>query len=1072
MRRNIVGWLALAALVALPALLEAQERTVTGQVTAAETRQPLNAVRVTVKGTLISTVTDREGRFTLQVPANATALEFAYIGFKKAEAAVQSEMQIALERQAVILEGVVVTALGIEREKRSLGYAAQAMQGGDLVQVPKLNVVNSLQGQVAGVQITDAGPTGGTARIVIRGSSSITANNQPLFIVDGIPIDNSAAGAGYNRNQGFGGIDRGNAAQDIDPNNIESVTVLKGPNAAALYGSRAQNGAIVITTKSGRVGELGVSITSSFTTEQPLRLPNYQNLYGQGFDGQFRWVNGAGSGTYDFADESWGPKLDGRLIDQFTGPQQPWVPHPDNVRNFFRTGTTFNTNMAISRATPTSNVRLSVTSTQVEGMAPGNTIGRLGLTLKGGAAINDRLSTEASLNYVSQDAENRPGTGYDTDNPLQSFIWFGRGHDMEALRHYRCDGSEPTPCRLGGQYNWNYNYHNNPFWEQLVNGNGDQRDRLLGHAQVSYQLNDWITATGRVGRDWYRDHRKDVVEFNSLEDGTYTAPGDGGFNEETIYRAETNADLLVSARRQLTPDLTLDVAGGGNVRENKYQQAGVNVDHLIAPSIFTLDNASGPSAPYDDLQRKRVRSLYGSLTFNYKGYLNVDVTGRNDWSSTLPKGNNSYFYPSVSTAFVFTDALNIRNRYLSSGKLRASWTQVGNDTDPYQLTSVLTSQAPWGSTAMFSIPNAMPNLNLKPEQTNAWEVGADLGFFNERVGFVLTRYDRTTKDQIIPVQISATGGYLSRLLNAGKVRNAGWELLLQGSPVRQPDGLHWDVSLNWGKNTSQVRELYGDLQTLVLGNYWGLDIEARGPENGKYYPYGTMFGNGYLRDAQGRWLLDDDGFPQTDPVRRVLGQYSPDWNGGIQNRFSYGSFAMSVLFDGQMGGNIFSTTKWWGEYAGVLASTLRGRENDFYFDSTVVDPGPPIEYRGKVCDPGFAVPGILPDGSVNGDGVNDVRVCPDDYFHGQYGNHEAGIVDASYLKLRELRLSYQLPASVASRFGFSGGEVALIGRNLFLWSKYDNIDPETAFDASNVQGIEFGQFPTARSLGFSITFRR
>jgi len=838
--------------------------------------------------------------------------------------------------------------------------------------------------------------------------------------------------------------------------------VLKGPNAAALYGSRAQNGAIVITTKSGRSEPLGVTISSSFTTEQPLRLPSYQNLYGQGFLGQFQFVDGYESGNFDFVDESWGPKMDGRLIDQFTGPAQPWVPHPDNVRNFFRTGTSFNTNMAISRSTQTSNVRLSVTSAQVEGMAPGNAIGRLGLAVKGGAAINDRLSAEASLNYTNQDADNRPGTGYDEDNPLQSFIWFGRQNDMEALRSYRCTGSEPTPCQIGGQYNWNYNYHNNPFWEQLVNGNGDERDRLLGHVQLTYQLNDWLSATGRVGRDWYRDHRKDVIAPTSLENA------DGGFNEETIFRSETNADLLLSARRQLTPDLTLDVAAGGNARENKFQTSGVNVTALIAPNIYTMANASTFLPPFDEQERKQVRSLYGSLSLNYKGYLYLDLTGRNDWSSTLPKGNNSYFYPSISSAFVFTDVLDVPGDFLSSGKVRASWTQVGNDTRPYQLAPVLDAQPAFGSAPMFSVPNGLLNADLKPEQTRAWEVGADLGFFDERLGFVLTHYDRTTSNQILGVQISPTAGYTNQVLNAGKVRNQGWELLLQATPVRQADGLRWDLGLNWGKNSSQVRELYGDLQTLVLGTYWSLNIEARGPRkdaNGKvleYYPYGTMFGNGYLRDVEGRLQLDSTGLPRRDPVARVLGQYSPDWNGGIQNRFSYGSFALSVLFDGQMGGNIFSTTKWFGEYSGVLESTLQGRENDFYWD-------PVLEER--FCDPGIVVPGIISQGSRTGE-VNDIAVCSDDYFHRNFGNHETGIIDASYLKLRELRVSYQLPARVASRFGFSGGEVALIGRNLFLWAKNDNIDPETAFDASNVQGIEFGQFPTARSLGFSVTFRR
>jgi hypothetical protein len=384
---------------------------------------------------------------------------------------------------------------------------------------------------------------------------------------------------------------------------------------------------------------------------------------------------------------------------------------------------------------------------------------------------------------------------------------------------------------------------------------------------------------------------------------------------------------------------------------------------------------------------------------------------------------------------------------LSSGKVRASWTRVGNDTDPYQLTSTYNAQQAFGSTPMFAVPNELPNINLKPQQTTAWEVGADLGFLNERIGFVLTYYDATTKDQIIPVQISSTSGYTSQILNAGSVNNKGWELLLRTTPVRADNGFRWDMTLNWSKNDSKVKELFGDLETLVLGTYWSMNIEARKDE-----PYGAFFGNGYLKDDQGRWLLDSRGRPQTDPERRLLGNYNPDWIGGIQNRLSYGPVELSVLVDGQMGGDMFSTTNWFGEYSGVLEQTTRGREND-------------------ICDPGIIVAGVLPDGSVNVDGVNDVMVCPESYFHRNFGNHESGISDASYLKLREMRVAYELPASLISRFGFSGGNIALIGRNLALWSKIKNIDPETAFDASNAQGIEFGQFPTARSLGFSISIR-
>jgi TonB-linked SusC/RagA family outer membrane protein len=1061
MRRPVtVGVLGVLAFVTLPALLFAQEmRTITGHVTAAQTLQPLAGVQVTVKGTNVGTLTNDEGNFTLRVSPDAMTLVFTYIGFQVVEARVQDRVEVGLTQQAIGLEGIVVTALGVEREKKTLGYSIQDVQGDQLAAVPELNVVNALQGNVAGVHITNAGPTGGTSRIVIRGASSITGSNQPLFIVDGVPVDNSASGDGYGRNTGYGGIDYGNAIQDIDPNNIQSVSVLKGPNAAALYGSRAANGAVVITTKSGggiQSRGLGITATSSITFEDPLRLPSYQNRYGQGYDGQFQWVDGAGGGTYDFYDESWGPRMDGQPIDQFTGPGMPWSPHPDNIRSFFRTGSTWNTNVAVSRSGSSSNVRLSLSNIQVAGMAPGEQINRRTVSLKGGAAVTERLSTEASLNYTNAQGNNRMGTGYDENNPMQSFVWFGRQIDMNALRHYACDGTESTPCDPnGGQYNWNYNYHNNPFWEQYVNWNDDQRDRLIGNVQASYELNDWITVTGKVGRDWYRDHRKNVTAFNSLDDA-----GDGGFLESERYRSETNADLLVTATRQLTPSISMDVNAGGNVRKNDYTFSDVSVTALTAPDIYTIDNSSVTPDPSDYTEQKRVQSLYGSLSLNYGGYLNLDVTGRNDWSSTLPADNRSYFYPSVSSAFVFTDAFGIESSFLSSGKLRASWTRVGNDTDPYQLTSTLNAQQQFGSAPMFAIPNQLPNANLKPEQTTAWEVGTDLGFFNERMGFVLTYYDNTTKDQILGVQVSSTSGYTSQVLNAGEVRNWGWELLLNATPIRQQDGLRWDMTVNWSKNNSKVVDLYGDLETLVLGTYWSLNIEARKDE-----PYGALFGSGYLRcgddqisaggctSAQrGMLMLSASGQPRIDPERRVLGNYNPDWVGGIQNRFSYGPFDLSVLVDGQRGGDVFSVTNWFGTYAGVLEETLLGRETDWN-------------------DPGVLVRGVLPDGTVNGEGGVDVRRLSQDYFESMYGNQEFGIADASYVKLREVRLGYELPQSLMDRMGFSGGNLSLIGRNLALWSKIKNIDPETAFDASNVQGIEFGQMPTARSIGFALSIR-
>jgi TonB-linked SusC/RagA family outer membrane protein len=1042
--------LACVALLILPAWIGAQEtRPVSGSVTAEGTEQPLAGVQVFVKGTRIGTLTDSRGIFSLSVPRNAEILVFAHLGYKTEEIPVTEQVNVVLTSEALGIEGITVTALGLRREKQTLGYSVQDLQGEELAQVPKMNLVSALQGNVAGVHITNAGPTGGSVRMVIRGANSIAGNNQPLFIVDGIPVDNSAP-----RNTGYGGIDYGNAVQDIDPALIENISVLKGPAAAALYGSRAANGAVVITTKSavGALGGgLGMTVTSSLTAETPLKLPDYQNAYGQGYFGEFQWVDGAGGGLWDHFDESWGPKLDGRLIDQFTGKSQPWVPRPDNVRDFFDTGMTWNTNVAVSRAGDRSSVRMSVSNMSVNGMSPGNTIRRNSLSLKGGTNITDRLSADAFVNYIDQDTENRPGTGYDEDNPMQSFVWFGRQVDMNALRNYRCTGNEPTPCTLGAQYNWNYNYHNNPFWQALVNQNFDQKDRLIGHMSVAYQISDWITANARIGRDWSRDHRKTNTEWYSLDDA-----GDGGFGETTIYRSETNADLTLTATRQFLNDFTLDVMGGGNIRKNFYEAGNVSVSKLTVPGLFTIDNAGNPAIPTDYLEEREVRSAYGSLSLNYKGYLNFDATGRNDWSSTLPEGNNSYFYPSVSSAFVFTDAFNLSSSLLSSGKVRASWTRVGNDAGPYQLASVYGAGTPWGGWPMFSVPNELPNIDLKPEETTAWEVGTDLGFFQERLGFLLTRYDRTTKNQILGVQISRASGYSTQRLNAGEVRNWGWEVLLKANPVRLANGFRWNVTANWGKNSSEVTELYGDLETLVLGTYWSLNIEARKGE-----PYGVMFANGLRRctgpdyqgcskEQKGLPLLDEDGWLRRDPVRKVVGNYNPDWTGGIQNRFSYGSFDLSVLLDGQRGGDIFSVTNYFGEYAGVLKSTLNGREEDW-------------------DKPGYLNKGVLPDGRVNGVDA-DVRILSQDRFEGNWGIQELAVDDATYIKLREVRLGYELPPALISSLRFQGGNIALIGRNLFLWApNIDNIDPETAFDASNVQGIEFGQFPSARSIGLSVT---
>ncbi len=1056
-RSATAGTLLLAVLLAFPSLVSAQAmRTITGHVTAEGASSPPAGVQVQVKGTNLGTLTDAKGNFTLQAPSSATTLVITYIGYKTTEVPIQGHVEVTLKQQAIGLQGLVVTALGIQREKKTLGYSVEDVSGKQLSQVPTPNVINTLQGQVAGVHITNAGVTGGSSRIVIRGASSITGNNQPLFIVDGTPVSNADYGS-VSPNS-YAGIDWGNALSNLDPNNIQSISVLKGPNAAALYGSRAANGAIVITTKSAQPGSnYGITATTSLTFQSPLKLPNYQNSYGQGWYGNFQWVNGSGGGTWDGVDESWGPALNGQPIDQFTGKQMPFLPHPNNVRDYWKTGSNWNTNVAVGRSTQNSNIRLSITHGDILSMAPGYSILRNNVELKGGAAITPKLHAHAEITYMEENDHNRTGTGYNESNPMQGFTWFGRQVDINALRPYVCNGSEPTPCTIGQEYNWNYNYHDNPFWMQFIDGSGAQRNRDIGNVSVDYQVNDWISVTGKVARDWYRWQQHQQNEI-----GTVGArwPVKGGFSDNTIYNNETNYSLLATATRQLTPSILMDANVGANTRKDDYVDGSVDVYGLTVPGIYNISNASGTPTTSDYQSHKEVRSLYGSLTLNYKGWWNVDLTGRNDWSSTLPPGHQSFFYPSISSAFIFTDALGMNSSFLSSGKIRASWTRVGNDTGPYQLAATLGSMKPWGGSApMFYVPNQLPNANLKPEQTTAWSVGTDLGFFNERAGFVLTYYDNITRDQIMPVDVSAASGYTSEVLNAGEVSNKGIELLLRATPIKMDNGFRWDVTVNWSKNNSKIDNLYGDLQTLVLGGQWSLNIEAR-----KGYPYGAMFANDVLRCDQaemdagactsaqkGMLLLSNSGLPQTNPVRTVVGNYNPKWNGGIENRFSYGPWDLSVLFDGQSGGNVFSVTNWFGTQAGVLASTMRGRTT-------------------SESAPGIVVKGVLPDGSINGVDKN-ISVTSMDYFHNWWGKQSLAVQDASYLKLREMRLGYNLPRSLMSRIGFSSGTIALVGRNLFLWTKAHNIDPETAYNSGNVQGIESGQFPSARSYGFSLSIR-
>jgi len=1069
----------------IPAVATAQEATtVSGQVKSTPGGQPLSGAIVSIPSLRVNATTDNDGRYRLVLPAGssgAVQLTVRRIGYQTSTVPVtlsgaSLEQDVALAEGAIELQQVVVTALGIEREQRSLSYSAQTIGGDRLTEVPTQNVVSSLGGKVAGVQVTNSSNPFGSARIVVRGASSILGQNQPLIVVDGIPIDNSAASnSGYGSGS-LGGYDVGNAAADISADNIASVTVLKGPNAAALYGSRAANGAIVYTTKSGKGAPsqgFGVTATFGASAETPLRLPDYQNRYGQGFYGEFDFVDGNFGGVNDGADESWGPMMDGRTTgcvrpsgaplpaigaannydtshpcNQFFG-AGPWQAHPDNVRNFWNTGMIINANVAVARSSDRSNVRLSVGRTNENGMYPNNVNNRTDIALSGGTQVSDHWSAEASVNYIRDGMQNQPAQAYEEIDPMQGFIWFGRQVDVSMLKNniYRDPNDPLTQQILAGNsllrtdapipYSWNYSYHPSPYWMTNVKTTDYSRNRGLGHASVTYKLNDWISVTGRTGRDWYQNQFRANYPVNDI-----SPFGQGGFLDVGETRSETNNDFLITANRQLTPTLALSVNAGGNQRINDFNTNIGQVSELVIPGVYTLANSNGQPTTILGVTHKKVNSLYGSASFNFKDWLNVDITGRNDWSSTLPKNANSLFYPSIGAAFVFTDALNMHGSVLSYGKLRASWTRVGNDTDPYQLAAVYGAGTAWAGQPSFTAPDRLPNASLKPEQTTGEEIGADLGFFRDKLILNATVYQKSTTNQILPVSISGATGYTSAVVNSGEVRNRGIELAATMTPIERPD-FRWNVVVNWSKNTNKVMSLYGGVSRIVVGNYWNVNVTA---DSGQ--PYGNLVGYRWQRDAQGHIVVGDDGLPVRNPTQQVLGNYNPDWVAGISNTISYKRMSFSFSFDGQVGGQVYSVTKWFGQYSGVLANTLAGRELDWN-------------------NPGYIVPNAV---YANGQ-PDTTHVLAQDYWHNTFYAQEPGIFDATFFKLREARLALALPTKVARFLGFSDATVAIVGRNLLLFAKQPTIDPETAFDTSNRQGVENGQLPTARSIGFTMSVR-
>lgn len=1058
----------------------AQVTTVRGIVTTEEDGEPVIGASVIVKGTALGTVTDVNGRFELSgLPPSATRLLISYISLMAKEVAIAPQVSVTLKSDTHLLDEVVVTALGISREKKALGYTAQEVKQDALVQGKDNNLLNSLSGKIAGVRITNTQGDVGSSRIVIRGETSIAGENQPLFIVDGIPVDNSQLNARSS------GRDFKNAIADLNPEDIKTLTVLKGPNAAALYGARAAHGAIVITTKGGDKRQKGIGITLHSSTQVSFvaTLPEFQNLFGQGAGGRFSYVDGKGAGVNDGVDESWGPRLDiGLLIPQFDSPLDadgnrvatPWVSHPNNVRDYFRMGISTNNGISIARGDDKYQFRVGYNYEKQVSIVPDAGTNKTNISLNTDYHLAKWIVVGATANYIVYTAPSLPGSATPSgsnvrsNSPMLQFLWFGRQVDTNSLK------ADYTR-------NWNSSYYDNPFWSASYNTQSQERHRLIGDLHAEFRLTDGLNVRFRTSTDWYNDRRKSKVKWGSAGAGSPY----GSYAEDAYTVKENNTEVLATYIKQLNKNWGIDALLGFNVRNKQYENNYQAVPRLAVADLYTLTNSRDPLTSSNDFYRLRQYGLYGSIQLDYRRWAFLNITGRNDWSSTLPVDNNSYFYPSVTASVLLSEAFGWRSKAVNYLKIRGGWSQVGADANPYQLATVFTSETAFNGNPLQSSSTIGMNPNLKPENTSSIEAGFEAAFWDNRLYLDFTYYKTDSRNQILKLATTAASGYTSQVRNAGHIRNRGYEIQLGAVPIQTSKGFRWNLDLNYGANSSKVVKL--DDEGLITSYQLyssGIQILASVGE-----AYGTLFGTSYVRDANGNVVVDANGLPKISTTNKTLGKFTPDWTGGISNTFSYRSLSLSFLIDASVGGSIFSNTNKTGKYTGVLANTLSGRDAEhgglwYYTDAMgnnvrlSESPSYSVSSDGlyyaqvngqstRVYQDGIMVEGVTESGSKN-----EEVVSAEKYYHRIYSIAEANVYDASYVKLREVALSYRLPRLWTQKLHLQEASVTLTGRNLWtIYKSVPNIDPESALTTGNAQGVEAYSLPTTRSFGVNLSVK-
>ena len=1025
---------------------QTQQQTAKVYGTVTDGTEPIIGASVKVKGTSQGTVTDLDGKFRLDV-APGTELVVSYVGYRDVTVKAAAGMKIVLQEESTALSEVVVTALGIKRERKALGYGLAEVKGEELTKAKETNVINSLSGKVAGLVVQNtAGGASGSTRVLLRGNTEISGNNQPLYVIDGVPLDNTNFGsAGVE-----GGYDLGDGISAINPDDIENMTVLKGPAASALYGSRASHGVILITTKKAEKDKISVEYNGSLTIDTQLAKWNdLQQVYGMGYSGAYSPT--ATSGT----NSSWGAKADDLLVEYFDHEKRPFLMYPNNTSDFFRTGLTAQNTAILSVNSGKTGVRFSVTDMRNKDILPQTHMSRDNFNLRVNTSAGP-VDLDFTANYTREDVKNRPALGDSQSNVGKNLMTLASTYNQSWLKNY--ETSE------GDYANWNGNdqYNKNPYWDLYKNENNTAKDVFRLTAKAVWNITDHLKLQGTVGTD---------MTYMTFEDFiARTTPGKqaGQLQNQTYNNRTLNAELLALYNNSFG-DFDVNATLGGNIfKVDNKTDIFTGLDQQMKGIVAIMNYAE--QSIQQNTYKKQINSIYGSASVGYQHTYYLEATVRGDKSSTLPIDNNIYVYPSFSGSIVFSEYIKNKN-LINYGKIRASWAQVGSDTDPYQLAlNYSTAKYAYGSGKVIGMINntTQPNKDLKPTRTNSFELGLEMKFFHGRLGLDVTYYNQLSKDQIIALASSSTSGYNYRLVNAGEIENKGIEIALNGRVLQYKD-FAWDAGVNFSKNQNKVKSLVDGMNYFELekATWCGVSVGAEVGEN-----YGSIIGKDYKRTDDGQVIINaETGLPVTDDKTHTLGNASWDWTGGFYSTFTYKNFRLTAGFDVKVGADLFSMSMRSAYATGKAVETLDGREEWYASEEARKAANMTLdEWRASGQCKGYIVPGVI----LNADGTykeNDIPVNPESYWKSASENCPSMFIyDNSYVKCREITFGYNFPEQWLGK-AVKGLSVSFVARNPFIvWKNIPNIDPDSGYNTSGL-GLEYGSLPSRRSYGFNVNVK-